>query len=66
MYWAIASGIEGNLAAYEAVLADLKKQDVDEFFIIGDVVGPVAESEALVDRIRNPKPNEHTPFPIKD
>ena len=59
MYWAIASGIEGNLAAYEAVLADLKKQDVDEFFIIGDVVGPVAESEALVDRIRNTKPNEH-------
>jgi hypothetical protein len=58
MVWAIASGIEGNLAAYEAVLADIKRQKVDEFFIIGDVVGPTADSEAVVDRIRNPKPGE--------
>jgi hypothetical protein len=26
--WAILSGIEGNIAAYEAVLADLKRQRV--------------------------------------
>lgn len=58
MVWAIASGIEGNLAAYEAVLEDIKRQKVEEFFILGDVVGPTAESEALVDRIRNPKPGE--------
>lgn len=25
-YWAILSGIEGNLAAYEAVEADIKRQ----------------------------------------
>ena len=59
MVWAIASGIEGNLAAYEAVLADIKKQKVDEFFILGDIVGPTVDSEAVVDRIRNPKSNEH-------
>ena len=59
MVWAIASGIEGNLAAYEAVLADIKKQPIDEFFIIGDIVGPTPDSEAVVDRIRNPKPGEH-------
>lgn len=58
MVWAIASGIEGNLAAYEAVIADIQRQKVDEFFIIGDVVGPRPESEAVVDRIRNPKPGE--------
>ena len=59
MVWAIASGIEGNLAAYNAVLADLEKQRVDEFFILGDIVGPTSDSEAVVDRIRNPKPGEH-------
>ena len=33
--WAILSGIEGNLAAYEAVLADLKRQrvTVEELYI---------------------------------
>jgi hypothetical protein len=32
--WAIASGIEGNLAAYEAVVADLRKlrQEVENFY----------------------------------
>ncbi len=58
MMWAIASGIEGNLSAYEAVIADINRQNVDEFFIIGDVVGPTADSEAVVDRIRNPQPGE--------
>jgi hypothetical protein len=51
MVWAIAGGIEGNLAAYEALVKDLKRQKVDAFFILGDVVGPTADSEALVDRI---------------
>ena len=33
--WAIASGIEGNLAAYEAIVADLKKsrQEVENFYL---------------------------------
>ena len=36
--WAIASGIEGNLAADEAVVADLRKsrQEVENFYLIGD------------------------------
>jgi hypothetical protein len=25
-YWAVLSGIEGNLTAYEAVLADIKRR----------------------------------------
>jgi hypothetical protein len=42
--WAIASGIEGNLAAYEAVVADLKKsrQEVENFYLLGDIIGPTA------------------------
>ncbi|TAF68491.1 MAG: metallophosphatase family protein, partial [Oscillatoriales cyanobacterium] len=40
--WAILTGIEGNLAAYEAVLADIKRLRirVDELYILGDLVGP--------------------------
>ncbi len=61
MVWAIACGIEGNLVAYEAVLADLKRQTIEDFFILGDVVGPTTQSEALVDRIRHPRSGELVP-----
>lgn len=35
--WAILSGIEGNLAAYEAVMADIKCQgnSVEALYILG-------------------------------
>ncbi|MFK8184236.1 MAG: metallophosphoesterase [Phormidesmis sp.] len=41
MKWAILSGIEGNLAAYEAVLKDLRRlrQPVTELYVLGDVIG---------------------------
>ncbi len=50
MVWAILSGIEGNLTAYKAVLKDIQKQSVkvDELYILGDLIGPRPESEALV------------------
>jgi hypothetical protein len=62
--WAIASGIEGNLAAYEAVVADLKKsrQEVENFYLIGDIIGPTAESNRLVKRIDRPRNGEPTPL----
>ena len=61
--WAILSGIEGNLAAYEAVLADIKrlKIRVDELYILGDLVGPTPECEKLVQRVRSPKRGEIEP-----
>jgi len=39
--WAILSGIEGNLAAYEAVMADIKRQSkqIEALYILGDLVG---------------------------
>jgi len=54
MVWAILSGIEGNLAAYKAVFKDIQKQPVkvDELYILGDLIGPRAESEALVNYVR--------------
>jgi hypothetical protein len=62
--WAIASGIEGNLAAYEVVVADLKKsrQDVENFYLIGDIIGPRVESNRLVKRIQQPRNGEPTPL----
>jgi hypothetical protein len=62
--WAIASGIEGNLAAYEAVLADLKKsrQHVENFYLLGDVIGANAASNRLVARIRSPRRGEPAPL----
>ena len=37
--WAILSGIEGNIAAYEAVLADIKRQrlPLEAMYILGDL-----------------------------
>jgi hypothetical protein len=62
--WAIASGIEGNLAAYEAVVADLKKsrQEVENFYLLGDIIGPTVESNQLVKRIQQPRNGEPNPL----
>ncbi|MDV2994801.1 MAG: hypothetical protein N4J56_004455 [Chroococcidiopsis sp. SAG 2025] len=61
--WAILSGIDGNLAAYEAVIADLQRQRsrVEELYILGDLVGPNPETEKLVQRVRSPRPGELQP-----
>ncbi|MBF2028194.1 MAG: metallophosphatase [Oscillatoriales cyanobacterium C42_A2020_001] len=61
--WAILSGIEGNLAAYEAVLADIKRQrsPVEELYILGDVIAPTPETEKVIERVRSPRSNEPVP-----
>ena len=45
--WAILSGIEGNMAAYDAVLADIKCQrvKVEALYILGDIVAANPDSE---------------------
>jgi hypothetical protein len=52
--WAILSGIEGNLTAYKAVIQDIKQQqlEVEQLYIIGDLIGPNPDSEALVQFVR--------------
>lgn len=64
MKWAILSGIEGNLAAYEAVLADIKQQrrGVEAIYILGDLVGLTPESEQVVKQVRNPRNGEIQPL----
>jgi hypothetical protein len=61
MQWAILSGIVGNLAAYEAVMRDIQHHQVDDIYILGDLVGPTAVSEALVQRVQKPRKGELTP-----
>ncbi|HIK05327.1 MAG TPA: metallophosphatase [Trichormus sp. M33_DOE_039] len=65
--WAILSGIEGNLVAYEAVLADIKHQinQVEALYILGDLIGPRPEAENLVERVRNPRYGELEPLVCK-
>ena len=61
--WAILSGIEGNIAAYEAVLADINRQrvKVEELYILGDIVAVNPDSEKVIKRIQNPLPGELEP-----
>lgn len=64
--WAILSGIEGNLAAYEAVMADIKRQaNVEALYILGDLVGPRRETEQLVKRVLTPRRGELEPLICK-
>jgi hypothetical protein len=65
--WAILSGIEGNLAAYEAVIADIKslRRHWEAMYILGDLVGATKESEKLVERVRKPRNGELEPLVCK-
>lgn len=58
--WAMLSGIEGNLAAYEAVMADIMQQNdrVETLYILGDIVGLRPDSERVIYRLQNPHPEE--------
>ena len=61
--WAILSGIEGNLVAYEAVLADIRRQryPVAELYVLGDVVGLKGDNRAVVQRLQSPRTGELEP-----
>jgi len=61
--WAILSGIEGNLKAYEAVLDDIKRQRVrvEELYILGDLVGINPDCDKLVERLQKPRQGELLP-----
>nr|WP_228050338.1 metallophosphatase [Tychonema sp. LEGE 06208] len=61
--WVVLTGIEGNIAAYQSVVADIKclRIRVDELYILGDLVGPNPDCEKLVQRVRSPKRGEIEP-----
>lgn len=51
MRLAVISDIHGNLEALEAVLADIRRQGIDEVVCLGDVVGYGPNPCACVDRV---------------
>lgn len=50
---ALLSDVHGNLPAFEAVLADVEKEGVDERWCLGDLVGYGAEPDACVNLARD-------------
>jgi hypothetical protein len=60
--WALLSGLGGDGALYEAILADVQRQGaVSNVFILGNVVGPAARSNDLVRRLQHPAAHEPQP-----
>ncbi|MFM2432154.1 MAG: hypothetical protein RLZZ511_3368 [Cyanobacteriota bacterium] len=62
MYWAIASGIEGNFAAFEAMLKDVQRSKlaVETLYLLGDIVGPRRDAVKVVNRIQTPQLGDPT------
>ena len=50
---AVIADIHGNLAALDAVLADIKQCGVEQLLVLGDIVGYGPEPGACVDRLRH-------------
>ena len=49
---AIISDIHGNLEALEAVLADIKDQEIETIYCLGDIVGYGPNPRECIDRVR--------------
>jgi len=53
--WALVSGLRGDLETYDLIQRDLKKtRGVTALFVLGDLVGPERNCDALLDRLKNP------------
>lgn len=50
--YAIISDIHGNLSALEAVIEDIKKQDIDRIICLGDIIGKGAHGHECVKLVR--------------
>ena len=60
--WALISGLKGDLDTYELIQKDLKKTPGNiTLFVLGDMIGPSKNCNALLNRLINPKSNELRP-----
>ena len=60
--WALVSGLQGDLVLYEQIQKDLKRQrGIASLFVLGDLIGPQRNCNALLDRLRQPKPADLAP-----
>ena len=54
--WALISGLRGDLEACGAIQTDLRHtRRVDTLFVLGDVIGPERECNALLERLQRPR-----------
>lgn len=60
--WALVSGLQGDLALYEAIQRDLRQlARVDTLFVLGDLIGPDRDANALLARLQDPRRGELAP-----
>ena len=60
--WALVSGLNGDLDLYERIQRDIKRQrGVANLFVLGDLVGAHTSCNALLERLRRPKPDDLQP-----
>ena len=60
--WALVSGLNGDLDLYERIQRDLKRQrGVANLFVLGDLVGAHPSCNALLERLRRPRPGDVAP-----
>ena len=63
--WALLSGLMGDLETYELIQKDLKNTRGDiTLFVLGDVVGPDKNCDALLNRLVNPHRGDLKPHCI--
>ena len=60
--WALVSGLCGDLDLYEQIQSDLKKKrGTAHLFVLGDMIGPDRNCNALLTRLRQPKRGDLQP-----
>ena len=60
--WALISGLRGDLELYERIQRDLSTQrGVESLFVLGDLIGPERNCDALLERLRQPKRGDLKP-----
>ncbi|NQV09739.1 MAG: phosphoesterase [Cyanobacteria bacterium] len=60
--WALVSGLQGDLDLYEAIQRDLRQLGrVDTLFVLGDLIGPDRDANALLHRLQLPRRGELQP-----
>ena len=60
--WALISGLKGDLDTYESIQKDLSKTAGNiSLFVLGDMIGPDKNCNALLNRLINPKRNDIKP-----
>ena len=65
--WALVSGLHGDLDLYERIQSDLKKQrGTAHLFVLGDMISPDHNCDALLTRLRQPKRGDLQPTASMD